>query len=253
MVGTTHDQTVIAQEELNALSDSLKIEVPVPQVGSQPPQESIPTSVYSGYEHIGPYTRVPLAVNPAAFTLTYHSHWTDNLSGYTATLSMPGLMGVDAGVVQYNWNVGNLRFTPEVFVNRYGWFRGVTTQYDAGGTLSFDFNPTFSITLFGSYASYAWAPNPAVLSNMATSRFGGFLTWNINDYWGVDIGAQRVRNGMSGQWETIPIMMPYYKLGKAKIGIDAGSILHEVLRDNRHSNPTMGPPIDTTIRIPPRN
>ncbi|MCC8038158.1 MAG: hypothetical protein LIP02_08525 [Bacteroidales bacterium] len=254
-VGITYGTPGYAQEAATMIEDSIKRELtPKPEVMS--PKEDAFEAGTTVYEHLGPFTGATLTISPALFSTRSHASWLDNLSGYTTRQSMPGLMGVEAGAIQYNLNLGRSHFIPEGFVNRYGWFRGVTTQYGIGATMSFDISRAFSVTIFGSYASNAWTDNPAVLSNMATSRYGGFLTWNIDDHWGIDVGAQRVRNGMyGGNWETVPIFMPYYKLGKAKLGIDAGGILHQLFRDSRgyRPNPTIGPPVDTSIRIRPRD
>ncbi|MCC8175082.1 MAG: hypothetical protein LUC85_02760 [Bacteroidales bacterium] len=122
-----------AQERAVEAPDSVKLE----NLGTETPQQPFGTntieSFTAAYEYFGPSAKTSLSVNPSVFSLPELYPMPRNVSGYTTMVSLPGLMGIGVG-----------------------------------GTVSFDISRAFSITLFGSYASNAWAANPAVMSNMGS-------------------------------------------------------------------------------------
>lgn len=149
---------------------------------------------------------------------------------------MPGLMATEAGKVGYSLQAGRLTFAPYASAAKYGYFGGLTTSYGYGGTLNFIINEHFSITAFGEYDTYhigyGGRPiNPAVFNGMGSSRFGGFVTWEISDKVGVDAGMQRVYDPATGRWQNVPIVSPYLKLGGQKMGFDVGGLLYQIFHN----------------------
>ena len=60
--------------------------------------------------------------------------------------------------------------------------------------------------------------------------FGGTVGMGFTDRFGVEVGAQTFYNSLTGRWETLPIVAPYYKFNKFKLQMDFGPILFELIR-----------------------
>ena len=111
---------------------------------------------------------------------------------------------------------------------------------------AFLYHPSDRVTLkvFGSYDignSYG----------MSTHNYGATMSVDMSDRFGMEMGVQRYYDAMSGRWETVPVMIPYYHFDKFTLGLDVGGIIYEILRNavfdkNRGiggpSGPTIGPP-----------
>ena len=108
---------------------------------------------------------------------------------------------------------------------------------------AFLYHPSDRVTfkVFGSYDignSYG----------MSTHSYGATMSVDMSDRFGMEMGVQRYYDAMSGRWETVPVMIPYYHFNKFTLGLDVGGILYEILRDvvfdkNRGiGGPTIGPP-----------
>lgn len=61
-------------------------------------------------------------------------------------------------------------------------------------------------------------------------RFGGTVGWDITERFGVEAGAQTYFNSLTGRWEVLPVLAPYYKFDRFKLQFDVGPLLHEILR-----------------------
>ena len=89
-------------------------------------------------------------------------------------------------------------------------------------------------------------------SDQVTLKFFG--SYDIGNSYGMsthrfsmEIGAQRYYNAMRGRWETVPIVIPYYRFEKFKLGLDVGGLIYEILREavfdkQNSSGPTLAPP-----------
>ena len=86
---------------------------------------------------------------------------------------------------------------------------------------------------------------------MSTHSYGATMSVDMSDRFGMEMGVQRYYDAMSGRWETVPVMIPYYHFDKFTLGLDVGGIIYEILRNavfdkNRGiggpSGPTIGPP-----------
>ena len=77
------------------------------------------------------------------------------------------------------------------------------------------------------------------------------MSVDMSDRFGMEMGVQRYYDAMSGRWETVPVMIPYYHFDKFTLGLDVGGIIYEILRNavfdkirgiGGPSGPTIGPP-----------
>ena len=82
---------------------------------------------------------------------------------------------------------------------------------------------------------------------MNTHRYGATMSVDMSDRFSMEVGAQRYYNAMRGRWETVPIVIPYYRFEKFKLGLDVGGLIYEILREavfdkQNSSGPTLAPP-----------
>ena len=86
---------------------------------------------------------------------------------------------------------------------------------------------------------------------MSTNSYGATMSLDMSERFGVEVGAQRYYDAMRGGWQTAPVVIPYYRFEKFKLGLDVGGIIYEILRsavfDNRGGGDFGGGP---TIRPP---
>ena len=238
--------TAYSQEAVVSATDSLKFSAtgnPTPVEGYEQPSPS------GGYEYIATaplQPPQPLTVSPYFFDKNAMFPRIPNLYGYVSHESLPGLMGIESAALSYRLSAGNLTFTPSVYANKYGYFGGLSTNVGVGGELTYKIIDKCSLTVFGEYYTNALAANPSVMGYMASSRYGGYGTWHITNRWGLNLGAQRVYNSATGRWQTVPIVMPTFRIsGNSTIGIDLGSVLYQVMEHgngSNFSNPTIAPP-----------
>lgn len=98
-----------------------------------------------------------------------------------------------------------------------------------------------SLHLFGSYDT----GNPY---NPYGRQWGGSLDWQINDRFGLEGGVRRSYNAITGRWETLPIVAPYYNFNdKFRLQIDVGPLIQQLIRGavygrEGRGNPTIAPP-----------
>lgn len=112
--------------------------------------------------------------------------------------------------------------------------------FSTSGTLAYQVSDRVSFKFFGSYDignSYG----------MSTNQYGASMSIDMTDRFGMEMGVQRYYDSMRGRWETVPMVIPYYRFEKFKLGLDVGGILYEILRETvfdkqRNSGPTIGPP-----------
>lgn len=171
--------------------------------------------------------------------------------------SLPGLIGIEQGNLGFSQSLG--RFTLDAYASaaHYGYFRGLQTAYGFGGSLNYRLSNRISLTIFGSYYTDVHPLTPAMAAYMNSSNFGGYASFDINEHWGISVGAQAVHSNITNRWEPQPILAPYYKInGKAAFGLDVGGILYNLIKSKhggyRRGNPTIGPPVGGPPPVAPR-
>ncbi len=182
------------------------------------------------------------------------------LYGSGGSQSMPGMMGIDIARLNLRQNYGNLTFTLWGGATKYGYYRGLQTSWGLGGAIDYRISDNWSVTLFGEYHTPLNAITPGMGGYMSIPRFGGYFTYDIDDHWGISLGAQTQRSIFTNSWEVQPIVMPYYRINKdVKLGIDVGGIMYHVLRDwlngrqgGFRGSPIIAPPVQGPPPIAPR-
>lgn len=145
--------------------------------------------------------------------------------------SMPGMMGVESGSIGLQQQLGSIELSLYGGVDKYGYFNGLQTAYNFGAEATWVISDRWSLTAFGHYSTGLNPLTPGMAGYMTSPRFGGYASYNFSDHWGVSVGAQTVRNTLTGRWEAQPIVTPYYRVSRrVSIGVDAGGILYQMLR-----------------------
>lgn len=118
----------------------------------------------------------------------------------------------------------------------------ITRQaFSTSGSLTYQLSDQVGFKVFGTYDignSYG----------MSTHSYGATMSFDMSKRFGVEAGVERYYDPMRGRWETVPIVIPYYRFDKFTLGLDVGGILYEVLRnvvfDKRgdRGGPTIAPP-----------
>lgn len=207
----------------------------------------------------------PFSLTPQQFAPGSADLWRLRNGGITASGHsevMPGLMKADHGALTMSRWFGSVELSVFGSASKYGYYRGLSTQWGVGGSLTYLINDNLSFTAFGSYYSPTSITQPAKLGYVNTSSYGGYFNYRFADSrFGVKVGAQRYYCGPSGsgQWETQPILMPYYQLRKGvELGVDLGGILYQLLQNSNHhvgygsGNPTIAPPKNPGPVLPRR-
>ena len=146
---------------------------------------------------------------------------------------MPGLMQIHSGAIGINQNIGNVSLYMGAVANKYGYFNGLHTQYGVSGNLQYRFTPKLSFTAFGTYyfgRTKGFPLLPSMIGYYGASNFGGYMSYQFNQTFGVDVGAQTVQQFGTNRYRVEPIVTPTVKLGKVKLGLPVGQILHGIIR-----------------------
>lgn len=159
------------------------------------------------------------------------AQWNDGyLEGYSMYDTQPLLGSVrQAGALatqhfgdRWTVSVGAMLMKYNVPWNAYNTFGGEAQ-------VGYLINDNISVTAFGNYES---APFWSNASRGGMGVFGGYMTFKTNnDKWGVDVGAQNVRDFQSGRSATVPIIRPFYNLHGQKLGIDLGGLLYQLFEN----------------------
>lgn len=152
--------------------------------------------------------------------------------------SFPGLMQIDNGALGLYQSAGDFTFHIGAMVNKYGYFNGLHTQYGLSASITYQFTPRLSATVFGDY--YFGNPprmangmplSPSMMGYYGRSNFGGYIDYQINEHWGVQTGVQTVQQVGTNKYHAEPIVTPYYKINKkVAIGLPVGQILYHLLK-----------------------
>lgn len=142
-------------------------------------------------------------------------------------------MQIHSGTIGINQNIGNFSLYLGAVANKYGYFNGLHTQYGVSGNIHYQFSPKLSFTGFGTY--YFGQPQgypllPSMIGYYRNSNFGGYMSYQFNETFGVDVGAQTVQQFGTNRYRVEPIVTPTVKVGKVRFGLPVGQILHGIIR-----------------------
>ncbi len=226
-------KTYAVPDSVNTSPTNYKVSDPISNASNNPSLNQLPKPIseFDSLMYLAPINSANTYVPPgsAIIPLWKNAQFvaTGNIRDY------PGLMQIHSGTIGINQNIGNLSLYAGAIANKYGYFNGLTTQYGVSGNIQYQFNPKLSFTAFGTY--YFGKPNgfpmiPAMVGYYGVSSFGGYMSYQFNNTFGVDVGAQTVQQFGTNRYQIEPIVTPTVKLGKVKIGLPVGQILHGIIR-----------------------
>lgn len=152
---------------------------------------------------------------------------------------MPGLMQIDSGTIGLVQNFGNLSLYFGGIANKYGFYNGLHTQYGVNGSISYGLSPRLSLVGYGTY--YFGKPPlmangmpmpPSMVGYFGVSTFGGYVNYQFNETFGLNLGGQAVQQFGMNIYRFEPIVTPTVKLGKVTFGLPVGQIMHGIIRSH---------------------
>lgn len=151
---------------------------------------------------------------------------------------LPGMMQIESGAVGIYQSAGRFTFYGGGIANKYGYFRGLHTQYGLNGSLTYQFSPRLSTVIYGEYyfgqpplMSNGLPMPPSMTGYYGRSKFGFTFNYNMNEHWGVEVGAQTVQQFGTNRYQAEPVVTPYYRINKkVAIGVPVGQILYHILK-----------------------
>ena len=221
-VSPTRSEVQPLQFEQPILADTLRISSIVPYSKLQ--KSELPL-LQSCYDHTSNY------MLPIMSALMPYQLWDGaTVIIYGSNNHMLGLMDVATGSVSFHQDFGRLHFAASAVANKY-WMptqSQLYTQYGIGGIIGFDITNAVSLHAFGYYYAQNSLVAPAFSPYVSTISFGGYANIRFSENYGIEVGARRYVNPMSGRWTTSPIVTPYFRVGKrhkVEIGLPLGELL----------------------------
>ena len=160
--------------------------------------------------------------------------------------SVPGIGRFNAAALGWQRQLNDrLQLTLMVDALKINTQRFTGQSFGLSGQLLYQASDRVYFRTFGGVGTYDnFAGRPAY-------GFGGTVGWDITERFGVEVGAQTYFNSLTGRWEVMPVMAPYYKFDRFKLQIDLGPLLQELIRGAiqkhrggaRGGNPTIMPDV----------
>lgn len=160
-----------------------------------------------------------------------------NLYGYGSQYTMPGIGRLNEASLMFQYAINDFwEFQAGIDATKYNFPFSTGQMFNTSGAIIYRPTDKLSFRAFGSYA-------PTSPYGLHMSSFGGTIGYEFNDNWGMEVGVERIYDPMRNKWDTRPVAIPYYKFNKAKIGIDVGGILYEIIRSTKFKNQVGNPTI----------
>ena len=210
----------------------------------------LPTFLHGKAEIATPQSIYELGINrqtAPSFSL-YHlqqlSVW-DNGSvyGIGSTDGLPGLGNFNSATVGIAQHIGRFTVSGALSGYKYHINRNLYNDFGISGSVSYQIDPHFTISVFGNYSSGNVYDSPAAMPYVNFSCFGGSVRYQTGKTFGMELGVQRVFDPNLNRWQTIPIVAPTVNIGNCAVGIDVGGLLHSIINSgNDYQRPQMPPP-----------
>ena len=152
------------------------------------------------------------------------------LTGSGSHTTYPGMGSMASASVAFTMPMGDrLQVTAGVTGSKYHFDRAAWNDYGVFGNASFRLNDRLSLNAFGQYYVNQQFHSVAAMPFLGSSSYGGTLGWKASDNFSLDVGARRVYDPYTGQWRTLPVVQPSFRLFGAPISFDAGPLIFQVL------------------------
>lgn len=170
-----------------------------------------------------------LKVDVGLFTPTLLKWQNGYIEGAGSVQTMMGLMDKRSGGFNVYHNFGQVQFAGQAFANQYWMYHSLERQLGFRGLVTVGLSAQTSITFFGQYVDNPFFRSMASMPFVDNSVYGGYFSIK-GEKIGLNVGAQRVYDAFSRTWRTDPIIMPTFKIGNQRLGIDFGNVAGGVLR-----------------------
>ena len=241
------------------MPDTLSIDVPQPSQPQFPVYDSLMRANPPAYDEKAPmfkrdtdFATLPhIATGPIYLTLVPIATWRGGSVAATgSSQSYNGLMGVESGVIGLHQQFGRLGIDVYGEAQKFGYFGGLTNFWGAGGAVSWQVSDDVAVSLYGAWYSGGNLMQPAMLGYASSSHIGFDVNKRMSRHFRFRAGARAYRSLTNSSWNYEPSFTPYYRFSNgAELGIDIGSILFNILKDNISRNSydsgkssTSGPP-----------
>lgn len=132
-----------------------------------------------------------------------------------------------------------LLFRLDVSTTKVNMTHAVGQAFVTSGRLTYLLSDRVALNTFGAYA-------PGLTYGIYTHLYGGSVSFDVTDRFGMEVGVQRYYNSLRG-WETVPMVIPSYRFDRFKLEMDVGGMLYQILRSSvfgkrERGGPTIAPP-----------
>lgn len=163
--------------------------------------------------------------------------------------SLQGMMAVESGRIGITQQFGPLSLYAGGVANKYGFYRGLHTQYGLEASAAYQLTPQLALIASGSYYANPSIPlmgpgvpmPPSMMGYYGSTQFRLTADYQINSWLGVEAGGRMDRALGTGRYMATPVVTPYVSFGdgpnKVKLGIPVGEIVYHMLRSKFNVNP----------------
>ncbi len=182
--------------------------------------------------------------------------WGGYLAGGSSFSAMPALGNIGKASLQWVQPLGE-RLTVSVGASgtKYHFDNQAWNDYSVFASARYRLSDHFALKAWGSYYFNPLYHSMGAMPYIGSSNYGASLDMKMNETLGLELGAQRYYDPLSGRWITVPVIAPSINILGAPISIDLGGLVKNWLdksnRDNRF-NQAIDPmsPVDVKVAAP---
>ena len=154
----------------------------------------------------------------------------DMLYGSGAQRNMIGMGTMNTATLGYQHLFGD-KLLIDISLNavKYSVPHFTNISYGASGRISYMLSKKTMLNVFGGY-------NKTLARN--SYNYGASMSFDMGDYFGVEMGVNRFYDPYANRWKTSPIVAPYVKIhGQKAFQFDIGGLLKGIY-DSKHYKPS---------------
>ena len=163
------------------------------------------------------------------------------LMGASSYSAMPALGNVGSASLHWVQPLGErLVVAAGASGEKYHFDRDAWNAYAVSAAVRFHFTDRLSLNAWGNYAFNQRFHSMAAMPYIGTSEYGGSLSMQMSQRFGMELGVRRYYDTYTGQWRTVPVIAPSLNIFGAPISVDLGglvmSIIEGALKKDKYSN-----------------
>lgn len=156
------------------------------------------------------------------------------LVGSGSYSAMPALGNVGQATLQWVQPLGE-RLTVAVGAGgtKYHFDRRAWNDYSVFAKARFALSDRFALKAWGSYYIHPLYHSMAAMPYVGSSNYGASLDTKFTDLLGLELGAQRYMDPLTGRWRTVPVIAPSVNLGGQVLSIDLGGLVKSLFDSSK--------------------